>query len=171
MQSENIKGSQPVNNVWETTKRQLGLNLCILIGLTCLVLADLLIMIWAGYEFCDLFRFLAAKTNLRTWQRDRGALLDISLHAARSFQLVLQQIGVMGRGDEIVTQRLAHVLVEALVLCVKDGALRRAQVHQEAIYGHSLAFFSYRSGGTQRVFSITFPLFDVRIYTRRPSTS
>lgn len=70
------------------------------------------------------------------------ALLNVSFHAAGPPQLVFQQVGVMGRGDEVVAQGLAHILVEVLVLRIEDGALWRTQVHQEAIYGHGLSFFS-----------------------------
>lgn len=53
-------------------------------------------------------------------------------------ELVLHQVGVVGRGDEVVTQRLAHVLVNASAMRVKDVALDRAQVHQETVEAHGV---------------------------------
>lgn len=52
-----------------------------------------------------------------------AAAPDVSLHAAMSSELVLHEVGVVGGGDEVMAQRLAHVLEDAPPLCVKDGAL------------------------------------------------
>jgi len=49
--------------------------------------------------------------------------LDVCLQAALSPQLVLQEVGVVRGGDEVVAERLAHVLVELPVLGFKYGAL------------------------------------------------
>lgn len=49
--------------------------------------------------------------------------LDVCLQAAVSSQLVLQQVGVVRGGDEVVAERLAHVLVELSVLRFENGAL------------------------------------------------
>lgn len=48
---------------------------------------------------------------------------DVSLHTALSSELVLHQVRVVGGGDEVMAQRLAHVLEDAPLLWVKDGVL------------------------------------------------
>lgn len=53
-----------------------------------------------------------------------AVLPDVSLNAALSPKLVLHQIGVVGGGDEVMAQRLGHVLEDSLALGVEDGALR-----------------------------------------------
>ena len=63
-------------------------------------------------------------------------LLYVRLQAALPPELVLQQVCVMGGGEEVVAEWLAHVLVEVLVLHVEDGALLRAQVQLEAVQRH-----------------------------------
>lgn len=52
-----------------------------------------------------------------------AALPDVSFHTALSSELVLHQVGVVRGGDEVMAQRLAHVLVDAPPLWVEDGAL------------------------------------------------
>lgn len=63
---------------------------------------------------------------------------DVSLHTALSSELVLHQVGVVGGGDEVMAQRLAHVLEDAPLLWVKDGVLSGAKVHQEAVKCHGI---------------------------------
>lgn len=53
---------------------------------------------------------------------NQAALPYIPFHTAVSSELVLHQVGVVGGGDEIMAQRLAHVLEDTLPLWVKDGA-------------------------------------------------
>lgn len=71
-------------------------------------------------------------------------LPDVSLHTALSSELVLHQVCVVGGRDEIVAQREGHVLVDAPLLWVEDGALGRAQVHQKTIKGHDVQHFGWK---------------------------
>lgn len=50
-------------------------------------------------------------------------LPDVSLHTAVSSELVLHQIGVVGGGDEVMAQRLAHVLEDPPAPRVEDRTL------------------------------------------------
>lgn len=68
-------------------------------------------------------------------------VLDIGFCAARPLQLVLHQIGVVGRGNEVMIERLMHVLVYRFVGGVKDGAFFMVQVNQETIFAHVLVLF------------------------------
>lgn len=65
-------------------------------------------------------------------------LLDVSLDTARSFELILQEIGVVRGGDEVVAERPAHVLVDVLVAGVEDQTVLLVQVHEEAVLGEQL---------------------------------
>lgn len=49
---------------------------------------------------------------------------DIGFGAAGATNLVTGQVGVMGRGDEVVAQGLAHVLVYLGMLLVEDVTSR-----------------------------------------------
>lgn len=73
-----------------------------------------------------------------------AAVPDVSLHAAMSSELVLHEVGVVGGGDEIMAKRLAHVLEDAPPLWVKDGALSRAKVHQEAVKCHGIQHLCWK---------------------------
>lgn len=44
----------------------------------------------------------------------------IHVHPRLGHELVTHEVGVVGRGDEVVTQRLRHVLMHAVVLRVED---------------------------------------------------
>lgn len=70
-------------------------------------------------------------------------VLDIGFCAARPLQLVLHQIGVMGRGNKVMIEWLMHVLVHGFVGGVKDGAFFMVQVHQETIFAHVLVQFGW----------------------------
>ena len=63
-------------------------------------------------------------------------LLYVCLQAALAPELVLQQVGIVGGGEEVVAERLAHVLVEVLVGGVEDGALLGTQIQLEAVQRH-----------------------------------
>ena len=63
---------------------------------------------------------------------------DVALHATLAPELVLHQVGVVRGGDEVMAERLVQVLEETAPPGVLDGALRRAQVHQEAVKGHGV---------------------------------
>lgn len=65
-------------------------------------------------------------------------LPDVSLHTALSSELVLHQVGVVGRWDEIMTEWLSHVLKDPPLLWVKNGAFSWAEVHQKAIKCHGI---------------------------------
>ncbi len=56
-------------------------------------------------------------------------LLYVRLSAAGSFELVLQQVCVVRGGDEVMVERLVHVLVNTFMSRVKDQPLRLVQVH------------------------------------------
>lgn len=65
-------------------------------------------------------------------------LPDVTLDTAVSPELVLQQVGVVGGGDEVMAQWLAHVLVELLHSWVKNRAFGRDEIHQQAVDRHCL---------------------------------
>lgn len=67
---------------------------------------------------------------------DQQVLLDVGLKAALASQLVLHQVGVVRGGNEIVAERLAHILVETQTVGFENRTLRGAQVHLEAVEGH-----------------------------------
>lgn len=48
--------------------------------------------------------------------------LDVGLQAAVATQLILQEIGIVGGRDEVVAERLAHILMELVELRFKYGA-------------------------------------------------
>lgn len=56
-------------------------------------------------------------------------VLYVSLSAAGSFDLVLRQVCVVRGRDEVMVERLVHVLVNAFMGRVKDQALGLVQVH------------------------------------------
>lgn len=60
---------------------------------------------------------------------DKQPLPDIPLHTAVSSELVFHKVCVVGGGNEVMAQGLAHVLVNTSMLRVKDAALFRAKVH------------------------------------------
>lgn len=62
----------------------------------------------------------------------------VGLSAARAFKLILHQVSVVGGGDEVMVEGLAHILEHLLMSGVKDRALLLVQVHEEAILGHML---------------------------------
>lgn len=66
-------------------------------------------------------------------QEAAAPLPDVALDAALAPDLVLYQVGVVGGGDEVVAERLAHVLPQCPVPGVEDGALRGAEVHEEPV--------------------------------------
>ena len=68
----------------------------------------------------------------------QAVLPDVPLHTALASELVLHQVRVVGGGDEVMAQRLAHVLEDAPPLWVEDGALSRTKVHQEPIKCHGI---------------------------------
>jgi len=69
---------------------------------------------------------------------NQGHPPDVSLGAAGATDLVAGQVGVVGGGDEVVAQGLAHVLVHLGVLLVEDVTSRREEVHHEAIQHHQV---------------------------------
>lgn len=72
-------------------------------------------------------------------ERSAGkGLPDVGLGAAVSSQLVLGEVGVVGGGDEVVSQRLSHVLVNSAVLGVEHTVLLGQHVHGEAVGSHEL---------------------------------
>lgn len=66
-------------------------------------------------------------------------LPDVALDAAVASELILYQVGVVGGGDEVVAEWLAHVLPQPPVLGVEDGALQGAEVHEEPISTQHMA--------------------------------
>lgn len=60
-------------------------------------------------------------------------LPDVAFDAALTPDLVLYQVGVVRGGDEVVAERLGHVLPQSPVLRIEDGALRGAEVHEEPV--------------------------------------
>ena len=48
--------------------------------------------------------------------------IGVHFHSRLRQQLVSGQVGVVRRGNEVVTQRLGHVLVHLIVLRVEDVA-------------------------------------------------
>lgn len=65
-------------------------------------------------------------------------LPNVRLCAAAPSQLVLSEVGVVGRGDEVVGQWVIHVLVNPCMVRVKHTVLLRQHVHGKAIGGHEL---------------------------------
>ncbi len=99
--------------------------------------------------------FCAVKTNTRNklwciWCVQQPSL-DVRLQAAVSSELVLQEVGVVWGGDEVVAKRLAHVLVKLSMLRIKYGALLWAEVHLEAIERHGALLLGCAEGKTQMV--------------------
>lgn len=74
---------------------------------------------------------------------------DVCLSTARSFELVLHQVGVMGGGDEVMIEWLPHVLIHTDVGGVKDQTFQMGQIAQEAVFGHVvilLVWITQKSG-------------------------
>lgn len=46
--------------------------------------------------------------------------IDVGVHAGRAAKLVLQKIGVMGWGYVVMCQRMSHVLINFVVVVVKN---------------------------------------------------
>lgn len=73
----------------------------------------------------------------------------VALCAARTLELVFQKVRVVRGGDEVVVQRLAHVLVHALTGRVYEQGFGLVQEHQKAILRHQLLCFGCQGGGKQ----------------------
>lgn len=80
-------------------------------------------LFWLFEHHKDISSKATLSNHTRLRRLFQQALPDISLHTALSSELVLHQVGVVGGGDEVMAQRLAHVLEDAPPLWVKDGAL------------------------------------------------
>lgn len=59
----------------------------------------------------------------------------VHVHSRLGHELVAHEVGVVGRGDEIVAERPRHVLVHAVVLRVEDVTSRAPRVVGEACRG------------------------------------
>lgn len=81
----------------------------------------------AGY-----FILLHQSITWYTW------LPDISLHTTMPSELILHQVGIVGGGNKVMAQGLAQVLEDTPPPRVKNGALRGAKIHQEAIKRHGI---------------------------------
>ena len=57
---------------------------------------------------------------------------DVALDAGGPAQLVLHEVGVVGTGDEVVRQRVRHLLAHLTVRPAEDITLGREQVPREA---------------------------------------
>lgn len=79
-------------------------------------------------------------------RRRSGSLPDVRLGAAGAGDLVLGQVSVVRRGDEVMGQGPAHVLVDHGVVGVEDVVLLGQHVHGEAVLGHELVLLSCREG-------------------------
>lgn len=66
------------------------------------------------------------------------SLPDVWFCAAVPGQLVLGEVGVVGGGDEVVCQRLCHVLINPCMIRVKRAVFLRQHVHGETIGCHEL---------------------------------
>lgn len=69
-------------------------------------------------------------------------LPDVGLSAAGAGDLVLGEVCVVGRGDEVVGQRAAHVLVHSGMVWVNHVILSGEHVHGETILGHEAVLLS-----------------------------
>lgn len=67
---------------------------------------------------------------------------DVWLGAAGAGNLVLGKVSVVGRGDEVVGQRAAHVLVDSGVVRVEHIVLLGQHIHGETVLGHELVLLS-----------------------------
>lgn len=67
---------------------------------------------------------------------------DIWLGAAGTGDLVLGKVGVVRRGDKVVGQGPAHVLVDSGMVRVNHIILLGQHVHGETILGHELVLLS-----------------------------
>lgn len=74
-------------------------------------------------------------------------LPDVALDAAVAPDLVLYQVSVVGGGDEVMAEGLAHVLPQCPVLGIEDGALRGAEVHEEPVGTQHMASPGCRQRG------------------------
>lgn len=68
-----------------------------------------------------------------TFHASASGLQDpgVHVHSGLGHQLVSHEVGVMRRGDEVVTQRASHVLVDLVVFRVEDVPSRAAHVRGE----------------------------------------
>ena len=62
--------------------------------------------------------------------------IDISFTARWTLELVLQQVGVVGRGNEVAGQWVGHFLIDLAVIHIKDVTLRPQHELSEAIQTH-----------------------------------
>lgn len=69
-------------------------------------------------------------------------LPDVGLSAAGAGDLVLGEVCIVGRGDEVVGQRAAHVLVHPGMVWVNHVILSGEHVHGETILGHEAVLLS-----------------------------
>lgn len=67
---------------------------------------------------------------------------DVRLGAAGAGHLVLGEVGVVRRGDEVVGQRAPHVLVDPGVVGVDHVVLPGQHVHGETVLGHEEVLLS-----------------------------
>lgn len=67
-------------------------------------------------------------------------LPDIRLGTALTHDLVSGKVGVVGRGDEVMTERVAHILIHSAMLWIKHNVLLGQHVHCETIGCHELVF-------------------------------
>lgn len=67
---------------------------------------------------------------------------DVWLGAAGAGNLVLGKVSVVRRGDEVVGQRAAHVLVDSGVVGVDHIILLGQHAHGETVLGHELVLLS-----------------------------
>lgn len=67
---------------------------------------------------------------------------DVRLSAAGAGDLVLGEVSVVRRGDEVVSQRAAHVLVDSGVVGINQIVLPGQHVHGESILGHEVVLLS-----------------------------
>lgn len=80
----------------------------------------------------------------------RGCVPDVRLGAAGAGDLVLGEVGVVRRGDEVVGQGPAHVLVDPGLVGVEDVRLVGQHVHGEAALRHELVLLGCRTKSTRR---------------------
>lgn len=67
---------------------------------------------------------------------------DVRLGAAGAGDLVLGKVSVVGRGDEVVGQRAAHVLVDSGMGGINNIVLPGQHVHGETTLGHEVVLLS-----------------------------
>jgi len=74
------------------------------------------------------------------WSTPASGQQDLSVHLDRglSAELASGQVGVVRRADEVVRQRLVHVLVDVEPVEVHGSVLVRHEVPTEPVHGHPL---------------------------------